>query len=135
MQLIKRRASICNLVCSNRTPYGNIRLFSASKLWFSGPNLTHVLTAHAITPTCSHVCRQHGGIIKTACCVADFGSIHEPTCRKSEFRGARVRVCPEIGVGSQTLIRHIVAVTGPTCGPLPPLLHRQHTFRSAFSTS
>jgi hypothetical protein len=45
------------------------------------------------------------------------------------------KVCPDIGVGLQTLIRHILAVTGPICAPIPPLLHRQHRFMIAFSTS
>jgi hypothetical protein len=81
----------------------------------------------------SHI--PHVGIIKTACCVADFGSIREPKCGKSEFRVARIRVCPEIGVDPQTLMRYFVAVMGPICAPLPPLLHRQHKFRSTFLTS
>jgi hypothetical protein len=29
-------------------------------------------------------------------------------------------VCPKIGVGSQTLIRQIIAMRGPICAPLPP---------------
>jgi hypothetical protein len=73
-------------------------------------------------------------IIKTAWSAADFGSIHEPKCGKSKFKGARIMVCPKIGVGPQTLIRQFAAVTGLTCAALLPLLHRQHKFRSAFST-
>jgi hypothetical protein len=74
-------------------------------------------------------------IIKAACCAADLGSIHQTKCGKSKFRGAPIMVCTKIGVGPQTLMHRIVAGTGPICAPLPPLLHYQHKFRSAISTS
>jgi hypothetical protein len=53
----------------------------------------------------THVCGQHAGIIKIACCVADFGSIHVPRCGKSEFRRARVRVCPNWAANPNTSYR------------------------------
>jgi hypothetical protein len=99
------------------------------------PPTSSILTALAIKPTCSHVCGQYVGIISTACFVADFGRIDEPNCGKSKVRGARIRACPEIGIGAQTLIRKIVPVTGPICAPLPPSLHSRHKFRSPFSKS
>jgi hypothetical protein len=107
------------LLYRNRTPCGKVRLFEKVFPPPFSPNPSHV---KHLNGTChhTHVCGQHDGIIKTACCVPHFGSIHEPKCGKSEFRGARIRVCPEIEVGPQTLIRLIVAVTGPVRAPLPP---------------
>jgi hypothetical protein len=40
--------------------------------------------------------------------------------------------CSKIGVGPQTLIRHVVAGTGPICAPLPLLLPRQQKFGPPF---
>jgi hypothetical protein len=111
--------------------------YKPRKLYVSGPYPTHV---KHLNGTCHHThvlpcLRTTFWDHKTACCAADFGSIHESKCGKSEFRGARIRVCPEIEVDPQTLTLPFVALTGPICAPLPHVLHRQHKFRSAFSTS
>jgi hypothetical protein len=47
---------------------------------------------------------------------------------KIQIPGRPSQVCQKPGLGPQTLIRHIVAVTGPICAPLPLLLQRQHKF-------
>jgi hypothetical protein len=68
------------------------------------PPRSSILMAHAITPTCSHVCGQHVEIIKTPFLVADFGSTHQQISGESKFRGARIKVSPKIGIDPQTLI-------------------------------
>jgi hypothetical protein len=56
-------------------------------------------------------------------------SVRNPNSGAPQIHGL-----PQIRGWEETLIRHIVAVTGPTCAVLLPLLHRKHKFRSAFST-